>query len=141
MSQEELKTCLGQLLLDLRGNWAFYYYDRLIIASDLCKEIDEDLSDILESINIEKEGEYDGRIFRNCSYYGYFSEEGTTNKVKEWLKNNLSLPENYYLIEEYEIFDISWVLVNSFITYTPDNYIEHGNWSRKYVNKGKIEEK
>lgn len=99
MKQEELKTCLGQLLLDLRGNWAFDYSDRLVEALDLCNSIEDDTNDVEECISREFEGDYDGRIFRGCSFYGYISEEGTTDKVKEWLRNNLSHPEYCNLLD------------------------------------------
>jgi hypothetical protein len=99
MTQEELKTCLGQLLLDLRGNWAFDYYSRLKTALQLCNQIECDTSDIEYKIDIEMEGDYDGRIFRGCSLYGYSSEEGTTDDVKKWLENNLTYPENCSVLE------------------------------------------
>ena len=100
MSQEELKTCLGQLLLDLRGNWAFDYCSRLQSASILCDQIDEDTSDVEQRIESEMEGDYDGRIFRNGDFYGYSSEEGTTEEVKKWLERNLSHPEYCNLLTE-----------------------------------------
>ena len=93
MNQEELKTCLGQLLSDLRGNWAYEYYDRLIKAEELCNLIEEDTSVIESKIEYQKEGDYEGRTFKNVSFYNYFSEDGSTAKVKEWLQNNLTHPE------------------------------------------------
>lgn len=99
MNQEELKTCLGQLLLDLRGNWAFNYSDRLYTALELCDKIEYDTSDIERRIHDELEGDFDGRIFRGALFYGYSSEEGITEEVKKWLENNLSFPEYCSIIE------------------------------------------
>jgi len=100
MTQEELKTCLGQLLLDLRGNWAYGYEDRMKTALVLCSKIELDTSDIQSIISNEiEEGDYDGRCFRGCSYYQYKSDKGTTEEVKEWLKFNLSNPEYCELLD------------------------------------------
>lgn len=94
MNQEELKTCLGQLLLDLRMNWAYSYSDRLELAKELCLMIEIDTSDILNQIQSElNDGDYDGRCFRNVTLYGYSSEEGTSEEVKKWLNTNLTHPE------------------------------------------------
>lgn len=93
MTQEELKTCLGQLLSDLRGNWAYDYHSRMQTALGLCSQIDEDTTDVENRIEREMEGDYDGRIFRNGDFYGYSSDEGTTEEVKKWLENNLTHPE------------------------------------------------
>ena len=93
MTQEELKTCLGQLLLDLRGNWGYAYKSRLDEALNLCSLIEEDTSDVEWKIEMELEGDYDGRIFRGSSFYGYSSEEGTTDEVKEYLNDILTHPE------------------------------------------------
>ena len=93
MTQEELKTCLGQLLLDLRGNWAFYYSDRLNKAYELCNQINDFTEDVKRKIEQELEGDYDGRTFRSASFYGYASDEGITEEVKKWLEDNLSHPE------------------------------------------------
>lgn len=94
MGQEELKTCLGALLLDLRGNWAYDYSERLYEALELCNLIEEDTTDIESNVKAELEyGDYDGRIFRDCNFYGYKSEEGMTTAVKEWCELNLSHPE------------------------------------------------
>ena len=94
-TQEELKVALGQLLLDLRGNWAYDYYERLEEASALCSLIDDDTSDVENSVTHEQSGEgyVDGRIFRGDSFYGYISEEGTTDRVKTYLESNLTHPE------------------------------------------------
>lgn len=93
MTQEELKTCLGQLLNDLRGNWAYDYSNRLNKAMDLCNQIEDFTGDIERKIEEELDGDCDGRTFRGASFYGYSSEEGTTEEVKKWLENNLSHPE------------------------------------------------
>jgi len=93
MTQEELKTCLGQLLLDLRGNWGYDYKSRLNEALNLCNLIEEDTLDVEWRIESELGGDCDGRIFRGSSFYGYVSEEGTTDEVKEWLRDVLTHPE------------------------------------------------
>ena len=96
MNQEELKTALGQLLLDLRGNWAYEYYDRLKKARELCGLIEDDTSSIEDHIELEMERsgcDIDGRIFRDGQLYGYQSPEGSTEQVKEWLRCNLTHPE------------------------------------------------
>lgn len=101
MNQEELKTCLGQLLLDLRGNWAYYYSDRLSKALQLCSKIEDCTEDVIQTANEElEEGDYDGRCFRDCSFYGYSSEDGSTESVKEWLRNNLTHPEYCPVLEK-----------------------------------------
>ena len=93
MNQEELKTCLGMLLSDLRGNWAYEYYDRLVKAEELCNLIEDDTSIIESKIDYQKQGDYEGRTFKSVSLYNYHSEEGSTENVKEWLRNNLTHPE------------------------------------------------
>lgn len=102
MTQEELKTCLGQLLLDLRGNWAYGYIDRITTALELCAQIEDWTEDIVQVGNEEiEDGDYDGRCFRDCSFYGYSSEEGSTEEVKQWLKHALSHPEHCQLLENF----------------------------------------
>lgn len=93
MTQEELKTCLGQLLLDLRGNWGYAYESRLKEALNFCSLIEDDTSDVEWRIESELEGDYDGRIFRDGDFYGYSSEEGTTDGVKKYLRGVLTHPE------------------------------------------------
>lgn len=94
MNQEELKTCLGQLLSDLRGNWAYEYSERMNKALELCYQIEDYTDDIVSTIDTElNDGDYDGRCFKKCSFYGYFSDEGTTDEVKKWLQINLTHPE------------------------------------------------
>ena len=99
MTQEELKTCLGQLLLDLRGNWAFDYQDRLHEAQNLCSLIEDPTDDIERKVEEQLEGDYDGRTFRRTSFYGYSSEEGSTDEVKQWLRRSLSHPEHCELLD------------------------------------------
>lgn len=100
MTQEELKTCLGQLLVDLRGNWAYEYSDRMDEALDLCSQIEDYTEDIVSTINEElEEGDYDGRCFRSCSFYDYKSNEGITDNVKQWLEVNLTHPEYCSVLE------------------------------------------
>ena len=93
-TQEELKTALGQLLLDLRGNWAYEYYERLEEATELCNWIDDFTDDVEASIDLEESSMHvDGRIFRGDSFYGYKSEAGSTVRVKQYLETVLTHPE------------------------------------------------
>lgn len=93
MTQEELKTCLGQLLVDLRMNWGYNYSDRLHEVLMLCDRIVEDTSQIENLVYSELQGDYDGRVFRNSEMYGYLSEDGITKEVRSYLKQNLTHPE------------------------------------------------
>lgn len=95
MEQEELKTCLGQLLSDLRSDWSYMYYDRLKTALNLCNNIQDNTIDIECKIDEEINDFYgcDGRTFRSLKMYNYSSKEGITERVKEWLNNNLNHPE------------------------------------------------
>lgn len=93
-SQEEFKTALGQLLLDLRGNWAYGYTDRMEKAVELCRQIEDDTSDVEECVDAELcDYDFDGRIFKQCNFYGYQSEDGNTEDVRTYLKENLTHPE------------------------------------------------
>ena len=98
-SQEELKTCLGQLMGNLRGDWDNFaggYTKRLGYAKELCRLIESDTTEIEECVEVElssEEDNQDGRIFRDCQMYGYSSEEGATARVKEWIGDHLSYPE------------------------------------------------
>lgn len=103
MTQEELKTCLGQLLLDLRGNWAYDYYPRLNKARKLCGLIEEETSLLESVIASEMQGNYDGRVFKNKDYYGYSSEEGKTDDVRLWLYENLTHPEYCPVLESFNL--------------------------------------
>lgn len=105
-SKEELKTAIGHLLLDLRGNWGRDYKERLEELISLLNLLlgNEDgevsPSDCMEyySLIATAQGEIDdpsdGRIFRGGYLYGYESEEGRTQEVYDYLKNVLSYPED-----------------------------------------------
>ena len=103
MNVEELKTAIGHLQLDLRGNWGWNYKDRL-------EELMGLLSKLLSNADLASESGYivslmataqdeinepsDGRIFRGGYLYGYESEEGRTQEVYDDLQSVLSYPED-----------------------------------------------
>jgi hypothetical protein len=109
MNAEELKTSIGHLQLDLRGNWGWDYKERLEELIDLLnklrnyalenpKDFDLDVNDfeinnLIETAQIEIDDPFDGRIFRNAWLYGYESEEGRTQEVYDYLQSVLSHPE------------------------------------------------
>ena len=39
MNKEELKTVIGSLMSDLRGNWAYYYTERMRLLIELLNEL------------------------------------------------------------------------------------------------------
>ena len=104
MNSEELKTAIGHLLLDLRGNWGWDYKPRLEELMSLLSQLlsNSDLAsesgDIL-SLMLTAQGEIDdpsdGRIFRGGYLYGYESEEGRTQEVYDYLQRVLSYPEDH----------------------------------------------
>ncbi len=110
MNLEELKTAIGHLQLDLRGNWAWDYKDRLEELIDLLnqlkryavenpKDFDLEVNEFeIEGLIQTAQGEIDepsdGRIFRGGYLYGYESEEGRTQQVYDHLQNVLSYPED-----------------------------------------------
>jgi hypothetical protein len=109
-SVEELKTIIGHLLLDLRGNWGWDYEPRLEDLIDLLNQLrkyavddvkDHDLevsnfeiNDLINTAQGEIDDPSDGRIFRGGWLYGYESEEGRTQQVYNYLKNILTHPED-----------------------------------------------
>jgi hypothetical protein len=103
MNVEELKTAIGHLLLDLRGNWGWDYKERLeelmSLLSQLLSnsEMSSECGDIV-SLMATAQGEIDdpsdGRIFRGGYLYGYESEEGRTQEVYDYLQSVLSYPED-----------------------------------------------
>lgn len=102
MNVEELKTSIGHLLLDLRGNWGWGYKSRLeeligllsklLSNSDLASESGYIIS-LMSIVQGEIDNPFDGRIFRGCYLYGYESEEGRSQEVYDYLQNVLSYPE------------------------------------------------
>lgn len=106
---EELKTSIGHLQLDLRGNWGWDYKERLeeliyllnqlrIYAvsdpKDFDKEVNEfEINDLIKTAQDEIDEPTDGRIFRGGWLYGYESEEGRTQEVYDYLQTVLSHPE------------------------------------------------
>ena len=107
---EELKTAIGHLQLDLRGNWAWDYKERLEELIDLLNQLrkwavenpkDHDIevnefeiNDLIQTAEGEIEDPSDGRIFRGGWLYGYNSEEGRTKRVHDYLQNVLTYPED-----------------------------------------------
>ena len=111
MNLEELKTAIGHLQLDLRGNWNRDYKPRLEELTNLLyqlrshtvpnpKDHDLEVNDLeIDSLIRTAQGEIDdpsdGRIFRGGYLYGYESEEGRTQEVYDYLQNVLSYPEDH----------------------------------------------
>jgi hypothetical protein len=110
MNVEELKTAIGHLQLDLRGNWGWDYKPRLeelidllnqlrVYAVDVVKDHDLEVNNFeINSLIGTAQGEIDepsdGRIFRGGWLYGYESEEGRTQEVYDYLQRVLSYPED-----------------------------------------------
>jgi len=110
MNVEELKTAIGHLQVDLRGNWGWDYKDRLdeLIrllnhlrqyavqnTKDHDLEVNEfEINDLIEIAHSEIDEPSDGRIFRGGYLYGYSSDEGRTQQVYDYLQNVLSHPED-----------------------------------------------
>lgn len=110
MNVEELKTAIGHLQLDLRGNWAWDYKDRLEELVDLLHKLrkcaienpkdfdlevnDFEIDDLIRTAESEINEPSDGRIFRGGYLYGYESEEGRTQEVYDYLQSVLSYPED-----------------------------------------------
>lgn len=106
---EELKTSIGHLQKDLRGNWGCDYKERLedLIyllnqlrsyavsdPKDFDKEVNEfEINDLIKTAQDEIDEPTDGRIFRGGWLYGYESEEGRTQEVYDYLQTVLSHPE------------------------------------------------
>ena len=95
---EELKTIIGTLMADLRGNWAFDYTERMELLIDLLNQLDtvepdDNIHSLIATTKSEIEEPFDGRVFRGKFLYGYQSEEGCTKRVKDYLENILTYPE------------------------------------------------
>lgn len=109
-TKEELKTIIGHLQLDLRGNWGWDYETRLEELIDLLNQLrkyaveavkDHDLEvsnfeidNLIETAQGEIDEPSDGRIFRGGWLYGYESEEGRTKEVYDYLNSILTYPED-----------------------------------------------
>ena len=108
-SEEELKTSIGHLQLDLRGNWGWDYKERLEELIDLLNQLksyavpdpkdydlevnDFEINSLIGTAQGEIEDPSDGRIFRGGYLYGYESEQGRTQDVYDYLEGALSHPE------------------------------------------------
>ena len=112
---EENLTYAGQMMLDLRGNWAYEYKERMEYVIDVlesalvqAKEIKPGLVEsIKQDIDLTKEelndGCWDGRIFRDSSnFYGYSSDEGSTYRIKKELYEDATYPESIVILEGLE---------------------------------------
>lgn len=111
MNLEELKTAIGHLQLDLRGNWGWDYKPRLEELINLLyqlrsyavpnpKDYDLEVNDLeIDSLIRTAQGEIDdpsdGRIFRGGWLYGYDSEEGRTQEVYDYLESVLNYPDDH----------------------------------------------
>ena len=110
-NKEELKTAIGHLQLDLRGNWGWDYKPRLEELIDLLNQLrkyavveavkDYDLevnefeiNNLIGTAQGEIDDPSDGRIFRGGYLYGYESEEGRTQEVYDYLQMVLTYPED-----------------------------------------------
>jgi hypothetical protein len=100
MNKEELKTVIGSLMSDLRGNWAYDYVERMELLIELLNELKtlepDNIALIDTLINCterEIEDPFDGRTFRGKFLYGYQSEEGCTRQVNKYLESILTHPE------------------------------------------------
>ena len=111
MNQEELKTAIGHLQLDLRGNWGWDYTERLEELIELLNQLktysvedpkdydlevnDFEINSLIKTAQGEIDDPSDGRIFRGGYLYGYESEEGRTSDVYDYLQRVLSYPEDH----------------------------------------------
>lgn len=100
MNKEELKTVIGSLMSDLRGNWAYDYTERMRLLIELLNElksVDSELQSECDNLITHTEREiadpYDGRNFRGAFLYEYQSEEGCTRQVHTYLESILTHPE------------------------------------------------
>lgn len=98
---EELKTTIGHLMLDLRGNWGWHYTERMKLVTDALNMLlvtdPENLQykNDLQVTEVEISEPCDGRIFRDsCELYGYSSAEGKTGRVRDFLQKHLTYPES-----------------------------------------------
>lgn len=99
---EELKTAIGHLLLDLRGNWGWDYKERLEELLRLVNQLSNHglssensyITSLIQRAQSEIDNHFDGRVFRGEYLYGYESEEGRTQEVYDYLQEVLSYPED-----------------------------------------------
>lgn len=100
-SIDELRTFVGLMMEDLRGNWGFDYVERIEIVQDVLGQIEfhenasehdkkyanHDYQLCEQELENYSNGEHDGRIFRDCAqFYGWKSMAGVTENVIENLK-------------------------------------------------------
>ena len=100
MNKEELKTVIGSLMSDLRGNWAYDYLERMKLLIELLNELkslepelESDCDNLISHTEREIEDPFDGRTFRGAFLYAYQSEEGCTREVHTYLERILTHPE------------------------------------------------
>ena len=105
MNVEELKTAIGHLQVDLRGNWGWEYTVRLDELIHLLNQLRQyavkdlevnhfEINDLIAIAQSEIDNPSDGRIFRGGYLYAYESEEGRTQDVYDYLQRVLSYPED-----------------------------------------------
>ena len=112
---EELKTSIGFLTVDLRGNWGYDYVERIEQVKYLLEEFlnrDETKTHVdverykhdLEITNEELATPEDGRAFRSHCLYSYRSKEGMTERVKIYIEEYLTHPEyNSFSLETLKV--------------------------------------
>jgi len=100
MNREELKTVIGSLMSDLRGNWAYDYIERMNLLIELLNQLKDldpgitgEIISLIEHTEREIEDPFDGRTFRGAFLYGYQSDEGCTRRVHDYLETILTHPE------------------------------------------------
>lgn len=108
-NKEELRTYIGYLMLDVRGSWGWNDEDRIedlkdcfLILKDMEDDVDRtnEINAMIELCDEELEdsipnNEFDGRTFRYEYLYGYSSDEGQTQRVKDWLVVGVNYPEYF----------------------------------------------
>lgn len=122
---DELQVAITTLEHDLRGSWADGYEDRIRSLDDLCEAMviaferaDEqtfikrlqsgydyaDMAnfDMIVAAQELSDGEYDGRVFRDCAtfYNVELSEKGKTQRVKDWLELNVDCDDFLWFQQE-----------------------------------------
>lgn len=102
---EELKVAVSAIMQDMRGNWGYDYYDRLISTQELLEELlekdtenvdiyQQDIDVVTSELASLTEHDHDGRAFRDmANLYSYRTEEGSTQRVYDYLETILTYPE------------------------------------------------
>lgn len=118
---DELQVAITTLEHDLRGSWGDGYKTRIYELEDLCTAMvnaferadkqtfitllqsgydyaDMANFDIVVGAQELEDGEYNGRVFRNCAtfYNVELSEKGKTQRVIDWLDMNVYCDEYHW---------------------------------------------